>query len=220
MRTTQLLGNQRGNITVFVLTIFFFLSLLMFVLLFNMSTIFVDREVAVNSAQQASIAATQIVYEEAKSAIETYDRAITRLLNPEFLMPQVYSKEDFLRSEHPDWSDAEIRWNAIDHVLLSNLPGNGELSMYVSIGMAEAKRRLPDVVEAILRENGAKTSGSEVVMFNEDQRIQVETAVEYESETFGLQFLGTHRDEVKQTAESRRIGFLEVFRWPDTTLSL
>ncbi|EST54323.1 hypothetical protein T458_13405 [Brevibacillus panacihumi W25] len=212
------LRDQRGNMTVFVLTIFFFFSLVMFTLLFNMSTVFVDKEVAANSAQQASLGATQIVYEEAERAIEVYDANLPFNMVP--ISPQVKAAKISLRSAHPSWSDSEILYNAIDQVLLVNLPTNSVLEGYVWQHMAVAERKIQSTVGSILSSNGAIRSGSRVKMFNSEQRIEVRTSVRYESENFGLDFLSNHRDEIEQTAEGRRIRFAEVLQWTDVHLSL
>lgn len=212
------LRDQRGNMTVFVLTIFFFFSLVMFTLLFNMSTVFVDKEVAANSAQQASLGATQIVYEEAEEAIHVYDANLPFNMVP--IWEQVEMAQISLRSAHPSWSDSEILYNAIDQVLLVNLPSNSVLEGYVWQHMAVAERKIQSTVGSILSRNGAIRSGSRVKMFNSEQRIEVKTSVRYESENFGLDFLSNHRDEIEQTAEGRRIRFAEVLQWRDVHLSL
>jgi hypothetical protein len=216
----KLLGNQRGNMTVFVLTIFFFLSLVMFTVLFNMSSIFVDKEVAANSAQQASIAAVQIIYEEAEEAIREYDRSIAGMLNPDFIMGEVDLEKMRLRSAHPDWSESEVRYHAIDNVLLSHVPANGSLYGFLYQGLASAQDEIPEVVGEILQANGATRSGSVVTMFDSDMRIEVETSVRYQSETFGLAFLNTDTEQVKQTAKSRRIAFAEVMGWGGKRITL
>lgn len=214
------LFDQRGNMTVFVLTIFFFFSLVMFTLLFNMSTIFVDKEVAANSAQQATLGATQIVYEEMERAIRAYDASISLLLDPVFIWPLVEIAETNVRRAFPDWSDSEVRFHAIDQVLSAHLPGNELLHDYVWRHMAIAERMIPGTVGSILSSNGAVKSGSRVKLFNSEQRIEVRTAVRYESETFGLDFLSSHHNEIEQTAEGRRIRFVEVLRWGDVHHSL
>lgn len=214
------LRDQRGNMTVFVLTIFFFFSLVMFTLLFNMSTVFVDKEVAANSAQQASLGATQIVYEKAKEAIIAYDLSISHLINPVRIWPQVETAEISLRSAHPSWAETEIRYNAIDQVLSTNLPSNADLQWYVRQYMGRAEEEIRSTVGKVLSRNGAIRSGSRVKMFNSEQRIEVRTSVRYESENFGLDFLSNHRDEIEQTAEGRRIRFAEVLQWTDVHLSL
>ncbi|CAJ1004226.1 MULTISPECIES: Tad domain-containing protein [Bacillales] len=216
----QLLGNQRGNMTVFVLTIFFFLSLVMFTLLFNMSTIFVDKEVAANSAQQASIAAVQIIYEEAEEAIREYDSSIAGMLDPDFIMVKVDLETMRLRSIHPDWSESEVRYRAIDNVLLSHVPANGVLYGYLYQGLESAQRKIREAAGEILQANGATRSGSVVTMFDSDMRIEVETSVRYQSDTFGLAFLNTVTEKVKQTAKSRRIAFAEVMGWGGKRITL
>lgn len=216
----KLLGNQRGNMTVFVLTIFFFLSLVMFTLLYNMSTIFVDKEVAANSAQQASIAAVQIIYEETEEAIQKYDLSLVGMLDPVYIMREVDHEKTRLRSAHPEWSESEVRYNAIDHVLLQHVNRNPVLYGYIHHSLAEAQTKIPGAVGEILQANGATPSGSVVTMFDSDMRIEVETSVRYQSETFGLAFLNTDTEQVKQSAKSRRIAFAEVMAWGGKRISL
>jgi hypothetical protein len=215
-----ILRDQRGNMTVFVLTIFFFITLIIFNLMFNMSTIFVDKEVAANSAQQAAIGATQVVYEEMKEAIDEYDLSIIGLEDWSPMWPQVETTEEYYRGANPSWSDSEVRYHAIDDVLSANLLANPKLRVFVWKGMEDAKRRIPEVAGSILSSNGAIKSESGVNMFNRDERIEVQTSVRYESETLGLEFLSTHREDIEQSAEGRRIGFINALGWIDSHLSL
>lgn len=71
-----------------------------------------------------------------------------------------------------------------------------------------------------MQANGATRSGSVVTMFDSDMRIEVETSVRYQSDTFGLAFLNTVTEKVKQTAKSRRIAFAEVMGWGGKRITL
>lgn len=216
----RILRDERGNMTVFVLTIFFFMALVMFTLLFNMSAIFVDKEQAANVAQQASLAATEVIYAETEKAIVAYDISIQRLTDPVLIKPQVTTAMTHLRAAHPDWSDSEVRYQAIDDVLRDNMPGSLDLVFYIQAGLLNAKAEIPGLVAGVITDNGATLGGSSVHMFNGEQRIEVKTSVSYESQSFGLKFIPSHKEQVYQTGQSRRIGFVEVMRWSDVSLSL
>ncbi|QRG68220.1 TadE/TadG family type IV pilus assembly protein [Brevibacillus choshinensis] len=205
--------NERGNVTILVLTIFFFLLLVIFSVLFNISTIFVDKEVAANSAQQASLAATDIIYDEAEEAIHTYDRSIKSWTDPIFIWPLVEEQMKSIQASHPDWSSSEVRFEAIDRVLLSAIPTYPTLEMYVVIGLHQASSQIPGVVTDILASNKSTLSGSSLKLFNGEDRIEVRTSVRYESKTFGLDFMPEHAEQIYQTGESRKIGFIQVTGW-------
>ncbi|UFJ39239.1 hypothetical protein LOK74_14290 [Brevibacillus humidisoli] len=205
-----LLREERGNITIFSMTIFYFMIFTLFVALFNFSTVFVDKQQAANTAQQATFAATKAVYEEIEDAIDRYDRSIARLEDPVFIWPLVQKEKAQLRSRHTGWADSEIHYAAIDNVLSSMLPGNLELQAYVSAGLLASRAKVKQAVHTILAENGASQSDYTIKMFTSDDRIEVKAAVEYESVTFGLEFMPSYEEQVYQTAQSRQVGFLDA----------
>ncbi|MGG4440740.1 Tad domain-containing protein [Brevibacillus fortis] len=214
VRILRHLQNERGNMTIFTLTIYWFMFMLVFVALFNFSGIFVDKEQASNSAQQASIAAVRDIYEEMDEAIIKYDLSPKRYYDQDYLTPRKTAAMSSLRASHPDWSQSEIEYGAIDSVLSSALPGNLELQGYVSLGLRKASAEIPGVVATVLSRNKATLSGSSVDLFNSDNRIEVTTSVKYESESMGFDFIPAYSEQIYQTGESRRIGFIdEVNDW-------
>ncbi|MFI8713833.1 Tad domain-containing protein [Brevibacillus brevis] len=214
IRILRHLQNERGNMTIFTLTIYWFMFMLVFVALFNFSTVFVDKEQASNSAQQASIAAVKDIYDEMIVAIKAYDASITRLKNPNFVWPRVEAATSQLKASHPDWAASEIKYGAIDLALNSALPGNPELQFYVYAGLQNATSRIPGVVTKVLSDNKATLTGSSIKLFNSDNRIEVTTSVKYESESMGFDFIPAYSEQIYQTGESRRIGFIdEVSGW-------
>ncbi|WGV60733.1 Tad domain-containing protein [Brevibacillus brevis] len=214
VRILRHLQNERGNMTIFTLTIYWFMFMLVFVALFNFSTVFVDKEQASNSAQQASIAAVKDIYDEMDAAINIYNLSPKRYYDQDYLTPRIIAAESSLRASHPDWSHIEIKYGAIDSVLSNALPGNVELQGYVSIGLRKAASQIPRVVAKVLVDNKATLTGSSVKLFNSDNRIEVTTSVKYESESMGFDFIPAYSEQVYQTGESRRIGFIdEVNDW-------
>lgn len=214
VRILRHLQNERGNMTIFTLTIYWFMFMLVFVALFNFSSIFVDKEQAANSAQQASIAAVKDIYDEMEVAIKLYDVSINAQFNPDYVWPKVELARDQLAAAHPDWSNSEIKYGAIDRALNSTLPGNFQLQAYVYAGLLKAKAKIPGVVRKVLVDNKATLNGSSIKLFNSDNRIEVRTSVEYNSESMGFDFLSTYSEQIYQTGESRRIGFIdEVNGW-------
>ncbi|MGK5510933.1 Tad domain-containing protein [Brevibacillus formosus] len=214
VRILRHLQNERGNMTIFTLTIYWFMFMLVFVALFNFSGIFVDKEQASNSAQQASIAAVKDIYDEMERAIEIYDASPARNYDYDYLYLKRIAARNQMRVAHPDWSHSEIEYGVIDAVLSSSLPDNVELQGYVNLGLIKAAGHIPGVVAKVLSDNKATLSGSSVKLFNSDNRIEVTTSVKYESESMGFDFIPAYSEQIYQTGESRRIGFIdEVSGW-------
>jgi len=199
-----ILRDERGNMTVFVLSIFTFMMLVLFTALYNSSTVFLGKEQAMNSAQVASQGAVKSVYDAMEVAIVAYDAwAIANRLPP--IGPDVDARESSLRA-NPDLAASEARYTAIDQVLSDELGSKPMLMTFVMTGLAEARLEIPGHVTYILHENDATLKNLDV--FNGDDRIEVTAAVDYESDNMGFEFLSTYRDEIVQTGESRKIGFL------------
>jgi len=205
--------------TVFVLTFFTFMLLILFAALFNFSTVFVDYGRAGNIAQQASLAATREVYAAIEEAMDQYDLAQWAKEVPNPVEPKVNAMEKILRASHPDWADSEVRFAAMDEVLSSELPGNAELLVFVEAKLIAARGDIRNTVATILEENGAVLSGSEVILVNERERIEVRTSVRYQSDTFGFPFLKAYAEQVHQEGESRRIGFAGDIGWYGYTIT-
>ncbi|MBO8164395.1 MAG: hypothetical protein H0Z34_11845 [Brevibacillus sp.] len=192
----------------------------LFVALFNFSTVFVDKQQAANTAQQASLAATKAVYEEIEEAIADYDESIMLLEDPVFIWTLIGIEKSDLRSLHPDWAESEIHYTAIDNVLSTMLPGNHELQAFIHNGLQDSRGKVEQAVRTIIQENGAAQSGSTIKMFTSDDRIEVRTSVKYESVTFGQDYMPYFEEQVYQTAQSRRFGFLDaVGFWSNAAFS-
>ncbi|MBG9564084.1 TadE/TadG family type IV pilus assembly protein [Brevibacillus agri] len=205
------LRNERGNVTIFTLTIFMLIMLVLFMALFNLSTVFVVKEQASDSAQQAALAAVKPIYDEMEKALARYDQSPMRLKDEAYIKPFVDQAEASIRASHPDWARSEVRYKAIDQVLSNWLPANVELLFYVQTGLAQAAPKLRDVVVTILEANHATVPGSQIVV-TADERIQVQTSVRFRSTTFDFSFMPDpkHEEEVYQTGSSRQIGFLHA----------
>ncbi|RAT97984.1 Tad domain-containing protein [Brevibacillus sp. Leaf182] len=220
-RILRHLQNERGNMTIFTLTIYWFMFMLVFVALFNFSTIFVDKEQASNSAQQASIAAVKDIYDEMEWAIKIHDASPQRYYDQNYLTLKLGAAKSQMRASHADWSQSEIEYGAIDLVLSNELPSNVELQTYVYAGLQTATAKITGVVAKVLSDNNATLSGSSVQLFNSDNRIEVTTSVKYESESMGFDFIPAYSEQIYQTGESRRIGFIdEVSGWANLRIPM
>ncbi|MED4785105.1 TadE/TadG family type IV pilus assembly protein [Brevibacillus choshinensis] len=208
-----LLRNERGNMTILVLTVFFFMLLVIFTVLFNFSSVFVDKEVAANSAELASLAATDVIYDEVEEAIHSYDHSIVNWIDPVYIWPLVEEEMKSIEAANPDWSSSEVQFEAIDRVLLVAIPVYPDLLTHVVIGLDQASSDIPGVVTDILASNKSTLSGSSIKLFNGEDRIEVRTSVRYESKTFGMDFMPKHAEQIYQTGKSRTIGFVKVTGW-------
>lgn len=215
--------NERGNVTILSISFFFVIMLILFMALFNLSTVFAFKEQASNVAQQAALAAIKPVYDEMETAMERYDASPMRVYDERYILPAVKLAESSIRASHWDWAQSEVRYAAIDQVLGNWLPANPELLGFVTAGLTAAQAEIPGVVTKILNENHATVSGSIVVIFNAEQRVEVQTSARFRSTTFDFPFMPDpqHEEEVYQTAQSRQIGFLDaVGGWGSISLTL
>lgn len=192
---------------VFSLTIFTFMLLIMFTAVFNFSTVFVGKDKAMNSAQQASMGAIKNVYDAMEQAIIAYDAwAAVNFMPP--ISPDVAEREHSLQAANPEWAKSEVRYTAIDQVFSEQLAGRPMLMSFVLEGLARAKAEIPAVVARILSANQATLEN--VTIFNGDDRIEVEASVRYKVNKLGLDFFPAYTDTIVQTGESRKIGFLRA----------
>ncbi|USG65674.1 pilus assembly protein TadG-related protein [Brevibacillus ruminantium] len=206
-RVFSVLKEERGNMLVFSLTIFTFMLLVMFAAVYNFSTVFVGKDKAMNSAQQASIGAIKSVYDAMEEAILAYDAwASVNFVPP--ISPDVDERERALRSANRDWASSEVRYTAIDQIFTEQLGSRPMLASFVMAGLARAKAEIPGVVAYILGENNA--SLEYVTTFNGDDRIEVEASIQYRVDKLGLDFFPNYSEKIVQTGESRRIGFLRA----------
>ena len=219
----KLLKEERGNITLFTIGAMF-IVMLMFIFTINLAKVFAVKEQASTSTQQASLAATAVLYEQVWDAIDDYERTLLGSVTslPMTTRERVDEQTRHLQNSHPSWSFNEAYVEAIDQVLSDELKHG--------LGKAQLKRALmnklnPDVIYAMKEKaretilaNGGTLDGAEIRLFD-DNRVYVRAATKMKSIDYGSFFSG-FEDDVFQTGAGPKIDFLDELGWIDRTESL
>ncbi|WLR52596.1 Tad domain-containing protein [Bacillus tianshenii] len=214
---TNSIRNEKGNVTIFVLSVFFLLMIIVFFVLLNFAKVFIDKQQASNSADQASLAATKLIYDKTEEAIKDYDLyAILNPLDPYVpIGPDISLKEQQLKGMHPNWSKNEIRYAAIDDILTVELSSNVKLQSFILAGLQSASSEMKGTVNRIITDNGATPAGTTIDMFAKE-RVEVKTSVRYETIKDEEGVIPHFEEQVFQIGKSREIDFVDnVYYWID-----
>lgn len=218
------LRNERGNITLFTVGSMI-IVMLMFIFVINLAKVFAVKEQAHTSAQQASLAATAVLYDEIWTAIDKYEITIMGLVDsyPKTIEQKVDERTIALNNSHPDWSGNEAYVEAIDQVLIEE--------MNSGVGTEELRQALqnelnPSIIYSMKEQarqtilaNGGTLTGAEMELFH-DNRVYVKAANTMESIDYGSIF-HSFKDDVYQTGAGPEINFLEeLHSWSDRIESL
>lgn len=209
------LRNERGNMTLLTIGTLFFTGLLL-VIVVDIGKIFITNQQANIAAEQASLSASSVVYEDvSQHIINTYIYINDN--DEEIRLIDEY--RDAVQRAGTTLSDSEkSRW-AIDYVLLENMGKDAELRQRVSQTVTASIPRIHQTVGQIITENHGEQNETSVTTFNDDYRIMVETAVEWES-TFFPDVLESRTELVEQRAVGMEISFLAGLTWHNETASI
>ncbi|MEJ9280009.1 hypothetical protein [Ureibacillus thermosphaericus] len=214
----KLLNNENGNMTLFIVG-FFSAFFFLFLIILSFANVFVEKELASNNAEQASIVASGILLDHLEDAIEDYDNWLRPLLLldpiPSYVIGLHLLEDDVqsaINSQPSSLSYLEKRHKAINQVLKSELPGNSLLRGFVVSNLNQAKPKIKDQVKKNIEDNNGELFETKVV-FNHNHRIEVETATKYKSFLFDDYFTENER-YVKQTGYGPKFEFAEsLYGW-------
>ncbi|WP_404406811.1 pilus assembly protein TadG-related protein [Jeotgalibacillus malaysiensis] len=199
------LKEERGNITIFILGLMVILIALIMLVL-NFSNALIAKEQANSAAQQASLAATAVLYERLDEAIEEYESEVVGIVDsyPKSIEEKVEERTSELSSgEMSGYSLNEIQNKALDQVMAEELSkGLGddllrekieeEMEFSWSLDMREAAKN------AILA-NGGTLDEAEITFFSDGQ-IVVSAAHDVEVTQYNDWFSGINENIKRQSA--------------------
>lgn len=208
----KLLKNERGNVLIFILGLFS-VMILMFLLLGSIANVYVTKEKASSNADQASLVAASIVLDNLKIAIENYDNdpRIIELEPVETLAEKVAKRIMQLQGENL----AELK--AVNAVLKEEL-GNSILRGYVGSALSNAKSEIAAAVPTNISNNNGILAGTEVILFNNRNRIEVKTSAKFKALKFDEYFDESKRI-LNQKSESPSFDFVDGYGGYSETLS-
>lgn len=215
----RFIANEKGNTMIFMLGSMTML-VLMFVIIGSFANVFIIKEKASNNAEQASLAASGEILAGLNTAIEQYDQYqfnfYMSIKKPELyeihsILKKLGEEKVRLSSSGRDLSTIEINHNAINNVIKDGLPGiNSALQGFVASELGNAVSRVHNAVEKNINDNNGVLSGTTVVIFNKNKRVEVKTATKYKAIKYDSLFPEDKR-LIKQKGEGLKFEFLSSF---------
>ncbi|SFD94454.1 Putative Flp pilus-assembly TadE/G-like [Lentibacillus persicus] len=222
MMVKKWLCNEGGNIALFVLGM---LSIIMILLVFvvNLGGALATKEQSGTTAQQASMTASSVLYEEVRRVIyeyedETLEGAVQAFFEDIEEMVDERASELSGSGDYADWTVNEIELEAFDQVLTEEMNKDvvrDKLNELLTVEDIESKV-VNKTRNAIVANNGV-LDGAELAI--KDDRFYVRAANEMESVSFDG-FMEGIQENVYQESAGPRIDFLDVVWGGPTVTSL
>lgn len=218
----RFIADEKGNTMIFMLGSMTML-VLMFVIIGSFANVFIIKEKASNNAEQASLAASGEILAGLNTAIERYDKFqynyYLSIKQPELyelhsILKKLGEEEVKLSSSGRDLSTIEINHNAINNVIKAELESPGltssALQGFVTSELGNAVSRVHNAVEKNINDNNGVLSGTTVIIFNKNKRVEVKTATKYKAIKYDSLFPEDKR-LIKQKGEGLKFEFLSGF---------
>lgn len=226
------LNNERGNAALFMIGILS-IMMIMFVFVLNLSKALAVKEQANTTAQQASLAATSVLYEEIWDSIEQYeDDLIKKLLDgldpdsndtifdlyPKTIEERVDEETVQIQSSNPEDSQNEARRKAINQIVSEEIR-EGTWGYMLRDQLDKDLRfhiipHMKDAARTTIVENGGKVSEAEMRIFDND-RVFVKASNEVESTSYG-KFLKGIKKKLFQESAGPKIDFVKYLPIKET----
>ncbi|MFZ2464087.1 MAG: pilus assembly protein TadG-related protein [Caldibacillus thermoamylovorans] len=218
--------DERGNASFYIIWIVFIMGL-MLVLIINICGVFVTKQQASNAAEQASIAATDVLYDGIREAVSDYDQyQIQKFLEANQL--GVFPEEQKLSYKIDQqetnllavgYSRNEAAIQAIDQVVEAELPGLDEmLETYITDKIRTKLTDIRQVAADVIQRNNGDTSKSEITVFK-DERVQVKAVVHFEGQE-QEKFLRKIVSDIPQKGSGPKLDFVHRLGWGEATYPL
>jgi len=205
--------NENGSTTFLTVGILFFGVLLM-ILFLNIIKMFAVDDRANTSAEQASLAATSVVYDNMMSLIETFsypcDGEVCYLIEDYDEVAQAVS------SNNPSYTASQVEREAIDQLLTTKIPQISDLKKAVKQRMEGMSSDISLAVSNVINENKGNPLGTTIEYFNEDNRILIRTTATFENVEAG--FIEKNTEDIENVGLRMEVPFAHSVNWVDKTM--
>lgn len=206
----ELLNNERGS-GLYITMFYFVIVGITLILILNIVMIFLQKEQASNAAEQASFAATSAVYDKVNAVVKEHVKIIhigkTTIEEP--LIEKVATAEQAIRASNSNLSNNEIHIQAVNQVLLSEIPDDGNLKEKINTAVNSVD--IQGILKKYIKSNHGKeeiTPDWDIV----DYRIEVIAKSEFEAVHHnGIQY-GSD-DDIPQKGIGPKLSFLQALGW-------
>jgi hypothetical protein len=221
-KVQQLLKNEQGNISLFILGMLG-LMMILFVFVLNLGSALSVKEKSATTAQQASMSATSVVYEKVKKVIDEYEYDSLEGEVHAFFKDfdeKIADEKDALSHNgyYRDWSDNELKLEALDKVLAKALHDSKlRPKLHKLLLDADFESNVIETARNAIRENGGRLEGATLTI--KKDRIYVKAANEVKSTSYNGFMKGIKKKLYKESA-GPKIDFLEDIWNASTTINL
>ncbi|GEL76473.1 Tad domain-containing protein [Tenuibacillus multivorans] len=227
----NMLANEKGNIALFVLGMLSIIMIL-FIFVLNLGGALATKEKSATTAQQASLTASSVFYEEMRAALNRYEFPEPEsddeepedsedeeddMSYEEYFNEKLNDKISDLSSlvAYSDWSANEIELEAFDQVLSSEASTRADL-----LFLLRSQSFRGEVITAVkdaIHENGGVLEEAELIVKN--NRFYVRAANEFESTSLNG-VVDEIKENVYQETAGPKIDFLNLVWGENETIPL
>lgn len=213
----KFINNERGSglfYTMFYMMIFG----IAVILILNIAIVFMKKGQANVAAEQASYAATSVIYKKvfpiAKAHIKIIevkdeDGNIIEVIK-EPLIEKFDIIKDSILNANKNLTDNEAEIQALNEVLVQEIPADDDLSCKIAGALNNVNHSISYAVQTTIENNGGKFYPGEYQWsFNKQNRIEVDAKAEFKAVHYnGINF-GSD-DDIPQTGEGPTIPFYKL----------
>ncbi|WP_430784490.1 Tad domain-containing protein [Virgibacillus flavescens] len=203
--------SEQGNIALFVLGMLGIMMVL-FVFVINMGLALTVKEDASTTVQQASMAASSVLYENVREVIYNYEEDTLEGAVQAFfkdIEEKVEEKAEQLsaNSSYSDWSNNEIELEAFDIVLEDELDKPVVRTKLMEVLQKEnIEEKVINMAKQTIVQNDGELNGAELAIHK--NRIYIRASNELESTSYDG-FMEGIKENIYQDSAGPKIDFLE-----------
>lgn len=208
----KIIKNEEGSMTLLWIGVLGGMMVL-FLFVLNLSKVLAVKEQANTTSQQASFAATSVIYDNLSPSISSYDNYILSLnLDPlpKLLSEKIAEMESSIRSNprYRDYSSNEISLEAMDRALTSELSGGFEPELLKNLLENALQSAVPTMI-SVARDTIAENKGNidEAKIRLKDNRIYIRASNDFNATAYDKYIKG-FRKKLFQESAGPEIGFL------------
>ncbi|KZE67327.1 hypothetical protein AWM68_19605 [Fictibacillus phosphorivorans] len=223
--------SEKGNISLLVMGLMG-VTMIMFLVVLSFSKVFAIKEKASTASEQASYAATSVIYEVVMESVEEYDRSLPGKVDEvidKTLKEKIEEKKEERLTFNPFLSENEAKIEAINEVISDELKNGGGPGQGLGLGVRKellnkilldkltsdsTNQRIRSAVADIIMNNDGLLEGTTIDYLDKYQ-IKIETSARYEALKYD-ELIPEDKRKLKQKAKGPEIDFIkELNGWTD-----
>jgi hypothetical protein len=228
--------SEKGNISLLVMGLLG-VTMIMFLVVLSFSKVFAIKEKASTASEQASYAATSVIYEVVMESIEEYDNTLPGKVDEvidKTLVEKIEEKKEELLTFNPFLSQNEAKIEAINKVISEELNNGGGTGQGLGLGLGVRKellnkilldnltsestnQKIRSAVSDVIINNDGILEGTTVEYLDEYQ-VKVATSARYEALKYD-ELIPEDKRKLKQKAKGPEIDFIKDLNgWSDYSI--